>query len=83
LDEERQTVDTSVYDPVIFKIQASSYNASKAFLKLFAEAIGNEVKDTNVTITSLMPRATETPFFERVGALDTKVGASKKADPRT
>jgi uncharacterized protein len=59
----------------------STYNASKAFLKSFAEAIRNEVKDTNVTITTLMPGATETPFFERAGALDTKVGASKKDDP--
>ena len=59
----------------------STYNASKAFLKSFAEAIRNEVKDTKVSITTLMPGATETPFFERAGALDTKVGASEKDDP--
>jgi short-subunit dehydrogenase len=59
----------------------STYNASKAFLKSFAEAIRNEVKDTNVSVTALMPGATETPFFERAGALDTKLGASKKDDP--
>jgi short-subunit dehydrogenase len=40
----------------------STYNASKAFLKSFAEAIRNQVKDTNVT--TLMPGAIETPFFE-------------------
>jgi uncharacterized protein len=36
------------------------YGASKAFLKSFAEALRNELKDTGVTITTLIPGATET-----------------------
>ncbi len=59
----------------------ATYNASKAFLKSFAEAIRNEVKDTGVTITTLMPGATETNFFRRAGLEDTKLGASEKDDP--
>lgn len=56
------------------------YGASKAFVKSFAEAIRNELKDTGVTITTLMPGATETNFFHRAGMDDTKVGASEKDD---
>ncbi len=59
----------------------ATYNGSKAFLKSFAEALRNELKDTGVTITVLMPGATETDFFRRAGAEDTKLGASKKDDP--
>lgn len=57
------------------------YGASKAFLTSFAQAIRNELKDTGVTITALMPGATETEFFERAGMQDTKLGQSKKDDP--
>jgi len=57
------------------------YNASKAFVQSFAEAVRNELKDTGVTITALMPGPTDTEFFERADMLDTKVGASKKDDP--
>src|SRR5689334_25109076 len=34
-----------------------------------------------VTVTCLMPGATETDFFERADMLDTKVGQAKKDDP--
>ena len=57
------------------------YNASKAFVQSFAQAIRNELKDTGVTITALMPGATETNFFHRAGMEDTKVGTSEKDDP--
>jgi short-subunit dehydrogenase len=56
------------------------YNASKAFLQSFAQAIRNELQDTGVTVTALMPGATETNFFKRAGMEDTKVGASEKDD---
>lgn len=59
---------------------AATYNASKSFLKSFAEAIRNEVKDTGVTVTTLMPGATETNFFRRAGNEDTKLGQSEKDD---
>jgi uncharacterized protein len=57
------------------------YNASKSFVQSFALALRNELKDTGVTVTSLMPGPTETDFFERADMLDTKVGAGYKDDP--
>src|SRR5215203_2587054 len=57
------------------------YNASKSFVQSFALALRNELKDTGVTVTTLMPGPTETEFFERADMLDTKVGASDKDDP--
>ncbi len=57
------------------------YAASKAFVHSFSEAIRNELKDTGVTVTALMPGATETNFFHRAGLDDTKVGADEKDDP--
>ncbi len=57
------------------------YNASKAYDDSFAAAIRNELKDSGVTVTCLMPGATETEFFERAELEDTKVGQSDKMDP--
>jgi short-subunit dehydrogenase len=57
------------------------YNASKSFVQSFALALRNELKDTNVTITSLMPGPTDTEFFDRAEMLDTAVGSGKKDDP--
>ena len=57
------------------------YGASKAFLTSFAQALRNELKGKNVTVTVLMPGATETEFFERAGMMDTKLGVSEKDDP--
>ena len=56
------------------------YNGSKAFIDSFSDALGNELKETEVTVTCLKPGATETEFFERAGMEDTKVGSSKKDD---
>jgi len=57
------------------------YNGSKAFLDSFSLALRNELKDSGVTVTCLMPGATETDFFETAEMLDTKVGQADKADP--
>lgn len=54
------------------------YNGTKAFLDSFSYALRAELQDTGVTVTCLMPGATETEFFERADLMDTKVGASKK-----
>ncbi len=56
------------------------YNASKAFLDSFSFAIRHELKDSGVTVTCLMPGATETEFFERADMMDTKVGQAEKDD---
>lgn len=57
------------------------YNATKAYLNLLSWALRAELKDSGVTVTDLMPGATDTEFFERAHMLDTKVGAGKKMDP--
>lgn len=59
------------------------YNATKSFINYFTEALRNELKDVDgVTLTTLMPGATDTAFFARAGMLDTEVGQDDdKADP--
>jgi len=57
------------------------YNASKSFVQSFALALRNELKETDVTVTSLMPGPTDTEFFEVAEMEDTKVGAGEKDDP--
>jgi len=59
------------------------YNASKAFLDSFSFALREELRDSGVTVTCLMPGATETEFFRRADMMDTKVGTEKKDDART
>jgi uncharacterized protein len=53
------------------------YNGSKAFLNSFSLALRHELKDA-VTVTCLMPGATETEIFARADMLDTKVGTDQK-----
>jgi uncharacterized protein len=57
------------------------YGATKAFVMSFAEALRVELEDTGVTVTTLQPGATDTPFFERADLMDTKVGQAEKDDP--
>ena len=57
------------------------YNGTKAFLNSFSWALRNELKDSGVSVTCLMPGATATEFFERAGMEDTKVGQEEKDDP--
>jgi short-subunit dehydrogenase len=57
------------------------YNGTKAFVDSFALALREELGDTGVVVTCLMPGVTDTKFFERAGMLDTKVGAGPKMDP--
>lgn len=52
------------------------YNASKSYLNSLSFAL----RDTDVTVTCLMPGATETEFFKRADMMDTKVGTDAKDD---
>lgn len=54
------------------------YNASKAYVDSLSFALRNELKDTGVSVTVLMPGPTETDFFERAGMQDTVVGKADK-----
>lgn len=58
----------------------ATYAASKAFVLSFSEALINELKDTNVTMTVLMPGATDTDFFDKAGMEHTKVYKESKFD---
>ncbi len=59
----------------------ATYAASKAFVHSFAEAIRHELDDTGVSVTSLMPGATDTDFFERADMEDTAVATGPKSSP--
>jgi uncharacterized protein len=62
--------------------QQAVYNGTKAFIDSFAFALRNELKDTGVTVSYLMPGVTDTNFFARANMLDTDVGTQvDKADP--
>jgi len=58
------------------------YNSTKSYIDYFCFGLGNELKDTNVVVTCLMPGLTDTEFFERAEMENTPVGKSdNKADP--
>ena len=79
-DQGRVLFTSSIASTMPGSFQAV-YNASKSFVQSFALALRNELKDTNVSVTTLMPGPTETEFFERAEMLDTKIGAGEKDDP--
>ncbi|WP_420142727.1 SDR family NAD(P)-dependent oxidoreductase [Sphingomonas sp.] len=56
------------------------YNGTKAYLDSFSYALREELRESGVTVTVLMPGATETEFFDRADMLDTKVGTQEKDD---
>jgi len=49
------------------------YAGTKAYVYNFTQSLVNELKDTNVTITALLPNATDTDFFNKADAENTKV----------
>jgi short-subunit dehydrogenase len=51
----------------------SVYAATKAFVISFTEGLINELKDTNVTLTALLPGASDTDFFHKAGAEETVI----------
>lgn len=58
------------------------YNGTKAYLDSFSYALREELKDTGVQVTVLMPGPTDTEFFARANMLDTPVGKDdSKEDP--
>jgi hypothetical protein len=49
----------------------ATYGATKAFVLSFTESLIDEVKDTGVTVSVLMPGAADTDFFHKAGAENT------------
>jgi short-subunit dehydrogenase len=83
-DEGRILFTSSVAATMPGAFQAV-YNASKSFVQSFALALRNELKDTEVSITALMPGPTDTEFFEvadmEADGKNTAVGTEDKDDP--
>jgi short-subunit dehydrogenase len=57
------------------------YHATKAYVLHLTEALIQELKDTNVTMTALQPGATDTDFFNKADMLESKILDSKLSDP--
>jgi len=57
------------------------YNSTKAFEDDFCTGLAEELKDSNVVVTCLIPGPTDTEFFARADLEDTQVGEGSKADP--
>ncbi|WP_375291092.1 SDR family NAD(P)-dependent oxidoreductase [Qipengyuania sp.] len=57
------------------------YNSTKAFVVDFCVGLANELKESNVVITCLLPGVTDTKFFDRADMEDSPVAKSNKADP--
>jgi uncharacterized protein len=58
----------------------SVYHGTKAFVQSFTEAVRNEVKDTGVTLTALLPGATDTDFFNKAEMEESKIVQEGKLD---
>jgi short-subunit dehydrogenase len=59
----------------------SVYHGTKAFVHSFTEAIRAEIAHTGVTITSLLPGATATDFFQKANMGNSKILDQDLADP--
>src|SRR5690606_22832852 len=57
------------------------YNSTKSFLNNFCAGLAEELRDTPLIITCLLPGGTDTDFFEHADMQDTLVGRMPKADP--
>jgi len=56
------------------------YHATKAFVQSFTEAVRSEVKESGVTLTALLPGATDTDFFNKAGMNESKIVQEGKLD---
>lgn len=56
------------------------YSSRKAFLQSFAAAIRKELQESGVTVTALLPGATDTQIWDRQEVIDTKLGGSDSKD---
>jgi short-subunit dehydrogenase len=59
----------------------ATYGASKAFVQSFAHALRHELRDTGVTVTTVLPGPTDTEIFERGGMESTAIAQGRKDDP--
>src|SRR5690606_30101881 len=57
------------------------YHGTKAFIHSWSAAIRNELKDTNISVTVLVPGATDTDFFNKADMEESKILETKLSDP--
>lgn len=55
------------------------YHGTKAYVLSLTEAIREEVKDTNINVTALLPGATDTDFFNKAGMQNAKIVQDKES----
>ena len=58
----------------------SVYHGTKAFVQSFTQAIAEEVKDKGITVTALLPGATDTDFFNKADMQQSKIVKEGKLD---
>jgi len=58
-----------------------AYNSTKAFLNDFCAGLAEELRDTALTVTCLLPGGTDTDFFRHADMEDALVARVPKADP--
>lgn len=59
----------------------SVYHGTKAFINSWTAAIRNELQDTNIVVTVLLPGATDTDFFHKASMEESKILDTKLSDP--
>lgn len=57
------------------------YHGTKAFVQFFTEGVRSEMKDTGVSLTALLPGATDTDFFNKADMESSKILDNDLADP--
>jgi len=55
----------------------SVYHGTKAFILSWSEAIREELKDTGITVTALLPGPTDTDFFNKADMNESKIMEDK------
>lgn len=59
------------------------YHGTKAFVLSFSEAIREELKDTGISVTALLPGATDTDFFNKAGMNESRIVQNEELDDPT
>lgn len=58
----------------------SVYHGTKAFIQSWSEALNNELQDTDITVTALLPGATDTDFFNKANMQESKIAQGDLSD---
>ena len=73
-----QLASVAAYQPTP---RLAVYAATKAFILSFSDALGTELEGSPVTVTTLIPNATDTDFFRKAGMEHTKAALNDPEDP--